>query len=118
MLNYSYSIASIIPSEFFGTDDEPPPFHLLKSLGHLFSSFERLQALTLPLPDHALTFKMLGIPRNLTSLHLTHVQPTPSLIAELAFTCPKLEELFFCIYFFTVRTPHCTTLTLNAHAVR
>lgn len=94
--------ASFLPSDFFG-DDEEPPFRLLIAFGQLLSSFERLRTLTLPFPDRVAVFSMLSAPPSLTSLLLTHAQPSTSIINLIADTCPGLEELFFGRIFFTVR---------------
>jgi len=91
--------ASLLPSPFFGTDEEPPSEQHLYILTQLLTGLTRLKDLTLPLPDHGPTFELLAI-KSLTSLRLTHAQPTPDLLRRLSETCPGLLRLEFSLYSF------------------
>jgi hypothetical protein len=94
-----HSTASLLPSEFFGTDEDPPTKRHMYILANLFAGFTRLTELTIPLPDHKPTFDLLSV-RSLTTLRLTHVQPTVDLLRSLSETCPGLLRLEFSLFSF------------------
>jgi len=89
--------ASLLPSEFFGTEDDPPTEQHMNILAKLFAGFTRLKELTIPLPDHEPTFDLLAV-KSLTTLRLTHAQPTVDLLRCLSKTCHGLRHLEFTIY--------------------
>jgi hypothetical protein len=89
--------ASLLPSEFFGTDEDPPTERHMYILAKLFAGLTRLTELTIPLPDHKPTFDLLSV-KSLTTLRLTHAQPTVDLLYGLSQRCPSLLHLEFSLY--------------------
>lgn len=86
-----------MPSNFFGSDDDPPRERDMYTLRNLFSSLANLSSLTIPLPDHTPTFNLLRT-SSFSSIRFTHAQPTPQSLRRLATTRSDLKDLQYAIY--------------------